>query len=72
MPQSMSEAYERRHGAMAAETDADDPGVTTVRELLETRYRHLDDPEIVEGMPLMLQAARERMRTKGMFRERHT
>ena len=63
-----ADAYERRYGVLATEmmasTAIDDPGVAIVRELLETRYRHLDDPEIVEGMPQMLRAARERMRAR--------
>ena len=50
--------------ADAFEAHEADPGVDAVIELLETRYRYLDDAAVVDGLGPMLEAARLRMRAK--------
>ena len=74
-----ADAYERRDGVLATESvrSVDDvwsvdvggsmaaePGMVAVRELLETRYRHLDEPSVVEGIPQMMASARARLRAQ--------
>ena len=67
------DVYEWQHGVMAREplsaapllaevVAADEPGVGAIRELIETRYRHLDDPAVVDGMGPMMATARRRLR----------